>query len=65
MRKNNNLIHFHHNNDSHRCGDSLMLSWECGGVVVEHWTQNQEVLGSIPTGGTYVVALRKAQTWTV
>ena len=24
---------------------------ECGGIVVEHWTMNQEVLGSIPTGG--------------
>ena len=40
MRKNNNLIHFHH------------LSAERGGVVVEHWTPNREVQGSIPTGGT-------------
>ena len=30
----------------------LIIGGECGGVVVEHQTPNQEVLGSIPTGST-------------
>ena len=29
-----------------------LLQGEPGGIVEEHWNQNQEVLGSIPTGGT-------------
>ena len=36
---------------SHRL-DVQFNSEEQGGIVVEYLTQNQEVLGSIPSGGT-------------
>ena len=45
------LWHYIHN----RLISKIYCSFYCGkrgGVVVEHWTQNREVLGSITTGST-------------